>query len=397
MDAIRHADGFIDALADGRPVVPHDAADAELAALLGSWRDEMRWPPATGLITESDAIAALDAGRAQRGLGAGRERWNTSPAPTSSRRNRRGLGAIGAAAAAVLCIGGFGALVAGAGPGDALYGLRTMMFGAPKQVRDAQIGLAARTELNKVQDLIEQGDWDQAQNKLVEVSTQVASIGDQEQKQDLLDQFNDLSAKVVERDPGATAPPGVVYTVPPSAAELVPAVAPPTSVPDAPPPSATSSSATSTPATSETPTSSEPVAPTSAEQTPATSAEATDTGTDSATPTSPAPASTSAVTATPSTTGAPATAAATTTEAPAATAPPSTTEAPVATAPVTTTEQRSEGSPAATNSEAPAAATATTSPAPAAQTPAPQTAGESTQAPPQVTVTTTVLVPAPVG
>ena len=57
LDEIRRSDGFIDALAGGRPVGPHDAADAELAALLGSWRDETRWPPATGLIPESDAIA----------------------------------------------------------------------------------------------------------------------------------------------------------------------------------------------------------------------------------------------------------------------------------------------------------------------------------------------------
>jgi hypothetical protein len=59
-----------------------------------------------------------------------------------------------------------------------------------------------------VQTLISQGDWQQAQDKLVAVSTQVATIDDQQQKQELLDQFNDLSAKVVERDPAATAPPG---------------------------------------------------------------------------------------------------------------------------------------------------------------------------------------------
>ena len=125
-----------------------------------------------------------------------------------------------AAAAAVLCIGGFGAVVAGAGPGDALYGLRSMLFGAPKQVRDDQVALAARTELNQVQDLIAQGDWVQAQDKLVAVSTQVATIEDSPQKQELLDQFNDLSAKVVERDPEATAPPGIIYTVPPSATTI---------------------------------------------------------------------------------------------------------------------------------------------------------------------------------
>ena len=90
--------------------------------------------------------------------------------------------------------------------GDALYGVRTMLFGASKQVRDDQVGLAAKTELNQVQSLIAQGDWEQAQDRLVAVSTQVATIDDEQQKQELLDQFNDLSAKVVERDPQATAP-----------------------------------------------------------------------------------------------------------------------------------------------------------------------------------------------
>ncbi|MGI9123671.1 MAG: anti-sigma-D factor RsdA, partial [Mycobacterium sp.] len=246
MDDIRRSDSFIDALAGGRPVMAQDASDAELAALLGVWREETRWPPATGLITEADAITALNAGLNEK-RGGFRER-RSAPAnvtPINSRRNHRGLSAIGAAAAAVLCIGGFGAVVAGAGPDDALYGLRTMLFGAPKQVRDDQVALAAKTELNQVQDLITQGNWEQAQDKLVAVSTQVASIGDEQQKAELLDQFNDLSAKVVERDPAATAPPGIIYTVPPSAAELVPAVAPPTS-----PTSVPSASDSTTPSTS---------------------------------------------------------------------------------------------------------------------------------------------------
>ncbi len=374
MDAIRHADGFIDALAGGRPVVPMDAADAELAALLGGWRDEMRWPPATGLISESEAVAALEAGRAQKN---GRDRWNTAPDPTSSRRNRRGLGAIGAAAAAVLCIGGFGALVAGAGPGDALYGLRTMMFGAPKQVRDAQVGLAARTELSKVQDLIEQGDWDQAQNKLVAVSTQVASIADEEQKQDLLDQFNDLSAKVVERDPGATAPPGIVYTVPPAASELVPAVAPPTSVPTAPPEA-------TTPTTSTMPsdTGTEPSAPATSEPAPAMTSEPTtatsgaDSATSSAEATPQTQQTTTPTSAAPGAAGTPATPA------------PSTGEVPDAAAQST--------APAGTESRS-AEPAATTSPAPQPDSPSPQSPGETAQPQPPavVTVTTTVVVPAP--
>ncbi|MFM9034051.1 MAG: anti-sigma-D factor RsdA [Mycobacterium sp.] len=395
IDAVRRTDGFLDALADGRPVALNDAADAELAALLGSWRDEMRWPPATGLITDSDAIAALEAGRGQKGSGPGRERWNTTAAPTSPRRNRRGLSTVGAAAAAVLCIGGFGALVAGAGPGDALYGLRTMMFGAPKQVRDAQIGLAARTELNQVQNLIEQGAWDQAQDKLVAVSTQVESVVDEEQRQDLRDQFNDLSAKVVERDPEATAAPGVVYTVPPSAAELVPALAPPTSVPSAPVLSDSTTPTTtgpeSTAATSSTQSSS-PAAATEA-GTPSTSAASTGQSQPAPTPTtSAAPTGQSQPVSTPTS------AAPTGVEAPTTTPVPAMSEAPAA---ASVTPETAAPAPASTAVQTqaetqPSTAAVNTSeaaPAPVTTTEVPMVTSEA----PPAAVTTTVPVPVPVG
>lgn len=302
LDAVRLADSFIDALANGGPVASQDPADAELAALLGGWRDEMRWPPATGLIAEADAVAALNAGLAEKRPGSDRDR---RVAVTQPRGSRRGLSAVGAAAAAVLCIGGFGALVAGAGPGDALYGVRTMLFGASKQVRDDHVGLAAKTELNQVQNLIAQGDWEQAQDRLVAVSTQVATIDDQQQKQELLDQFNDLSAKVVERDPQATAPPGVVYTVPPSSAALVPAVEP-TSTPGAPPLTTSTTSETAAPASSPSPTTTAP--PTSASPSASSTAPSAAPDPQSQQMTTPTSAAPTIESATPTTTAAPASA-----------------------------------------------------------------------------------------
>ncbi len=221
LDAILATERFIDALAAGQPVAPQDRADAELADLLGGWRDEMRWPPATGLITERDAIAALRAGLAEK---------------QSSGRSRRGLSIVGAAAAGVLTLGGFGAVVAGAGPGDALYGLRTMLFGAPAQVRNDEVALAsAKEQLAQVQQLVAQGDWQQAQAKLVEVNSAVSGVADAPEKQAVLEQWNELSAKVVQKDPEATVPPGITYTVPVSATELVPAVITPTDGPEVPP------------------------------------------------------------------------------------------------------------------------------------------------------------------
>ncbi len=383
-DDIRRSDSFVDALAGGGPIAPEDPADAALAALLGGWRDEMRWPPATGLISEPQAIAALDAGLAEKSGGLRRDkRADKQVASVTPMKNRRGLSVVGAAAAAVLCLGGFGAVVAGAGPGDALYGLRSMRFGAPKEVRDDAVALAARSELNQVQALIAQGDWQQAQEKLVAVSTQVASIGDEQQKQDLFDEFNDLSAKVVERNPEATAAPGIIYTVPETAAELVPAVAPPTSVPTAPSPSDPTSAVTTT------------SAPTSAEQTGTSASPDSTTATTGAPTSSQSPASaTSTQTATPTTTRT--SAAPVTTSAPsaasssvassAATSSPSAAQA-TSSAAVTTTS----AAPRVTSSSPASSPVSTTAAAPTTTTDAPVASpAQATTTQAQTTVETTV-------
>src|SRR5699024_10707926 len=99
-------------------------------ALMGRWRDELRSPPANEPVTEAQAAAAL---RAE---------------PVWQRRTHRGLTVIGSAAAAVLALGGLGAVVAGSHPGRPLYPLRSMLFGEPKSVVDDRIVLTAKTEMD---------------------------------------------------------------------------------------------------------------------------------------------------------------------------------------------------------------------------------------------------------
>ena len=405
LDAIVRSDQFIDALATGNSVAPQDRADAMLASLLGEWRDEMRWPPATGLITERDAVTALNAGivekRKQRSPGIG--------------RSRRGLSIVGAAAAGVLVFGGFGAVVYGAGPGDALYRLHTMLFGEPTKVREDQVSLASAAEqLKQVQQLVEQGDWPAAQAKLVEVNNQVAGVADAPQKQQVLEQWNELAAKVVQQDPEATVPPGITFTVPPSATELVPAVVTPSQGPEVPPtsvptlPSITISTTpgdpgavgSPAPSPSETPPSTEPTSPAQQTAPPTTTtSSAPTTSTAPTTTTSSAPTTSTA----PTTSSAPATtsAAPTTTAATTAT---STTAATATAAPTTTTTS------AAAAAQSPAAATTTTAlvqqsaatTAPEAQAPTvasapsviatvPSTAVQAPKTQPQIVITTTVV------
>jgi Anti-sigma-D factor RsdA to sigma factor binding region len=187
LNEINRVDRFFDALASNETAYSTDHAEAELAFLLSDWRDEVRDAPPTVQVTARDAAAALNGG-------------------LSRRRSRSSPALVASVAATVLCIGGFGAAVYGAGPGDTLYGMRSTFFGQ-QQTRDDQVVLSAQTEMMHVQQLIDQGQWQQAQDKLVALSTTVQSVDAPEQKQQLTQQFNALTYKVAEQNPAATLPP----------------------------------------------------------------------------------------------------------------------------------------------------------------------------------------------
>ncbi|ABK70453.1 anti-sigma-D factor RsdA [Mycolicibacterium smegmatis] len=236
LNEINRTDRFIEALSLEQPVYSTDPEEAELAFLLAGWRDDVRQAPMTGIINPREAVVALDRAVARN-------------------RPRLPLALVGSAAAAVLCLGGFGAAVYGSSPGDALYGLRGMIFGE-QATRDVQVELAS-TELEQVQQLIEQGDWQAAQQKLQTLTTTVATVNDEAQKQQLVTQWQQLSVKVENQDPNATvapdAPPPVfpeVTITPPaptdtSAVETTPGSATP-SEPTSPGESATPSDTSDT-------------------------------------------------------------------------------------------------------------------------------------------------------
>jgi hypothetical protein len=188
LDELARTDLLLDALAERQPVDIEDPSDDALAALLADWRDDLRWPPASALVSPEEAVEALRTGIADR------------------RRGRRGLATIGSVAATLLVLSGFGAVVVEARPGDTLYGLHAMFFDEPR-VNEDQITLSAKADLAKVQQMIDKGQWDQAQNQLAEVSSTVQSMNDGAGRHDLMDQVNLLNTKVEARDPNATLPP----------------------------------------------------------------------------------------------------------------------------------------------------------------------------------------------
>ncbi|WP_197515526.1 anti-sigma-D factor RsdA [Mycobacterium sp. E1747] len=188
LDEFAHTDLLLDALAERRPVHVGDPDTDAMATLLEDWRDNLRWPPASALVSAEEAVGALRAGLADR------------------RRSRRGLATIGSVAAALLVMSGFGAMVVEARPGTTLYGLHAMFFDQPRVNEKHQALLSARADLAKVQESIDRGEWDQARNQLTEVSSLVQSIEDPASKQELTNQLNLLNAKVQSRNPNATLP-----------------------------------------------------------------------------------------------------------------------------------------------------------------------------------------------
>jgi Anti-sigma-D factor RsdA to sigma factor binding region len=221
LDEFASTDLLLDALAERRPVDLDDPNEDALAVLLADWRDDLRWPPASALVSPEEAVGALQAGLAER------------------RRARRGLATIGSVAATLLVLSGFGAMVVEARPGDTLYGLHAMFFDQPR-VKDSQIELSAKAELAKVQQMIDQGQWAQAQDQLAEVSSTVQSMNDAASRHDLMDEVNLLNTRVESRNPNATLPASAApATKPPKAPATSTTVASTTSA--APTPSASPS------------------------------------------------------------------------------------------------------------------------------------------------------------
>lgn len=207
---VARTDLLLDALAARTEDAFGDPAgfdDEALTALLGEWRDDLRWPPASALVSQDEAEDALRDGM------------------MDGNRGRRGLAAVGSVAATLLMLSGFGAVVGDARPGDLLYGLHAMMFNEPR-VSDDQIVLSAKADLAKVEQMIAQGKWDQAQTQLAEVSSTLQAVNDGGRRQGLLDEVNQLNTKVEKRDPSAmtrsASPPTNELAVPGTPANSLP-------------------------------------------------------------------------------------------------------------------------------------------------------------------------------
>ena len=89
MDDVARSNLLLDALAERADIGfqdPDDLEDIAMAELLAEWRDELRWPPASALVSPEEAVDALRTGLEER------------------RRARRALAATGSVAATLLVL-----------------------------------------------------------------------------------------------------------------------------------------------------------------------------------------------------------------------------------------------------------------------------------------------------
>ncbi len=155
LNAIARTDRYLDALASEQPVYATDPADAELADLMGGWRDEVRRPPATGVATQRDAEIIL-----QRAAGARRRTRMSMAVPARSPRRCCALAvsvpSCTAPVPAMRCTGCARRCSASSS--------------SPATIRSRW----PRRQMQEVQQLIDQGHWDEAQDKLETITSTVA-------------------------------------------------------------------------------------------------------------------------------------------------------------------------------------------------------------------------------
>ncbi|WP_078308979.1 MULTISPECIES: anti-sigma-D factor RsdA [unclassified Mycobacterium] len=191
--ALRRTNRMIDAIAADLPVATSDSDEYAVAMMLAAWREDVGREPMPAKPTLGQARNAL------------RDRGG---------RSRLLATTVGSAAAVTLLFGGFGAAVYQSHPGDALYGLRTSLFGAGPAVRTDPVVLSAQTELAQVEKLISQGDWEGAQQQLGVAAARVNEVGDAQQKAELASRVQQAEVRIDAKDPVATVPPEMVTETP---------------------------------------------------------------------------------------------------------------------------------------------------------------------------------------
>ncbi|MFD6896581.1 anti-sigma-D factor RsdA [Rhodococcus sp. NPDC060086] len=228
--SVRRDDALIDAISGDGPVETRSAEEYELATMLAGWRAEILAEPLPVGPDFDEVVAAVN-----RELGA-REALAAQP-PTRSKGQLRLIRPLaGAAALIAAAIGGAATVSYSAEPGDALWGVKEVVFS--EQAESTMARIDTSSTLQRAEELIAEGQTEAATELLrsAEVrSTGVTNAGQRNELGDWLQRLTEEMNRIVPTLPGPLVP-GVPLPPGPGAA-AVPQVQP--STPGAPPQSAT--------------------------------------------------------------------------------------------------------------------------------------------------------------
>lgn len=179
LSAVRADDEFIEALLS-QPLVPAQTpADYELAALVSNWRSEIAAQPMPTSPTLADVEAGIEFARRA----------------DSRRRSLRLVRfTAGAAAAFAILFGGVSVVAHNAAPGDALWGVKEVMFGADASATRAVADV--RANIDRAEQALNSGDKPAATSFLNRAESQLGDVRDAGERKALQARIEGLRGKV---------------------------------------------------------------------------------------------------------------------------------------------------------------------------------------------------------
>lgn len=192
LSAAHADDALLDAISGSDPMIADELGEAELNALLVSWRRDVDSEPLPELVDADTAISTIRAATLAR--------------RHSARERRRRMLVPVAAAAAVLAIAftGTGLVARDAQPGDALWGLTKVLYA--DKARSVEAATELRADFRLVRNAIQNGDLGTARNMLDKAESKLKSVDAEENRDGLEAEHQNLEEQLDGQDDPADTP-----------------------------------------------------------------------------------------------------------------------------------------------------------------------------------------------
>ncbi|ORM25900.1 anti-sigma-D factor RsdA [Williamsia sp. 1135] len=189
LGAVRADDEFIDALLS-KPIVPAQTpVDYELASLLSDWRSDIMAQPLPTGPTLEEVEAGIESRRRA----------------DSRRRSLRLVRfTAGAAAGFAILFGGVSVVAHNAAPGDALWGVKEVMFGADASATQAVADVQAN--IDRAEQSLAAGDKPAATTFLDRAQSQLGDVRAEDERKALQGRIDDVRGKLAVPASTTTTP-----------------------------------------------------------------------------------------------------------------------------------------------------------------------------------------------